>query len=229
MLFRSQFFLSLDDNLLRLFGGPRMQGFFESSMEENSPLSSGLLTRSLNSAQQKVEERAYQQRKNLFDYDRVLSKQREIIYSTRTQILNSQSIEKVIIGYGEQFISQLLRDMQKSNLSLDETALILEEYFGKSFIINSNDPISLQQYLLSEFWLAYQRQRNELRIYGDKLTNATERTICLVNIDKVWREHLQEMPLLREAVSWRSYGQQNPLTEYKKDAFTFFKIGRAHV
>ena len=82
--------------------------------------------------------------------------------------------------------------------------------------------MSRQQYLLNEFWLLYQSKRNELTIQGDGICGALERTISLINIDKVWREHLQEMPLLREAVGWRGYGQKNPLYEYKKDALKFF-------
>merc|ERR1712078_227242 len=104
----SQFFLSLDDNLLRLFGGSKIQTFFQSQMLDDLPLESNILTRSLNSAQQKVEERAYQQRKNLFDYDEVLNKQRKIIYSERTIILNKQSVRNNILAYGEQMITNIL-------------------------------------------------------------------------------------------------------------------------
>jgi len=90
----SQFFLSLDDNLLRLFGGSKIQTFLQSQMLDDSPLESNILTRSLDSAQQKVEERAYQQRKNLFDYDEILNKQRKVIYLERTGILNKESLQK---------------------------------------------------------------------------------------------------------------------------------------
>jgi preprotein translocase subunit SecA len=80
----SRFFLSLDDNLLRLFGGPKIQKFMQNQLSDNSPLESDLITKSLDSAQQRVEERAYQQRKNLFDYDDVLNKQRKIVYYEST-------------------------------------------------------------------------------------------------------------------------------------------------
>jgi len=90
----SQFFLSLDDNLLRLFGGSKIQTFLQSQMLDDSPLESNILSKSLDSAQQKVEERAYQQRKNLFDYDEILNKQRKVIYLERTGILNKESLQK---------------------------------------------------------------------------------------------------------------------------------------
>jgi preprotein translocase subunit SecA len=208
--------------LLRLFGGQKIQNFIQTQISDDSPLESKLITRSLNSAQQRVEERAYQQRKSLFDYDEVLNRQREIIYSQRTVVLNKQSLRTTIIGSGEQMITEILLQMKTENFSSDEILSVCETFFGKSFVINSENPLIFQQYLFNEFWLLYQAKRNELAIYGDGICDALERTICLINIDKVWREQLQEMPLLREAVGWRGYGQQNPLYEYKKDALNFF-------
>jgi preprotein translocase subunit SecA len=219
----SRFFLSLDDNLLRLFGGSKIQTFLESQMLDDSPLESKILTKSLDSAQQKVEERAYQQRKNLFDYDEVLNKQRKVIYLERTGILNKQSLQTNIIAYGEQMITNILLKMKTEKSSTKEIISLFEGLFGKNLIVNSNnDPLVFQQYLFNEFWLAYQAKINELNIHGDGICEGMERTVSLVNIDIIWREHLQEMSLLREAVGWRGYGQQNPLYEYKKDALVFF-------
>jgi preprotein translocase subunit SecA len=219
----SRFFLSLDDNLLRLFGGSKIQTFLESQMLDDSPLESKILTKSLDSAQQKVEERAYQQRKNLFDYDEVLNKQRKVIYLERTGILNKQSLQTNIIAYGEQMITNILLKMKTEKSSTKEIISLFEGLFGKNLIVNSNnDPLVFQQYLFNEFWLAYQAKINELNIHGDGICEGMERTVSLVNIDTIWREHLQEMSLLREAVGWRGYGQQNPLYEYKKDALAFF-------
>jgi len=219
----SRFFLSLDDNLLRLFGGSKIQTFLESQMLDDSPLESKILTKSLDSAQQKVEEIAYQQRKNLFDYDEVLNKQRKVIYLERTGILNKQSLQTNIIAYGEQMITNILLKMRTEKSSTKEIISLFEGLFGKNLIVNSNnDPLVFQQYLFNEFWLAYQAKINELNIHGDGICEGMERTVSLVNIDTIWREHLQEMSLLREAVGWRGYGQQNPLYEYKKDALAFF-------
>ena len=219
----SQFFLSLDDNLLRLFGGSKIQTFLQSQMLDDSPLESNILTRSLDSAQQKVEERAYQQRKNLFDYDEILNKQRKVIYLERTSILNKESLQKNILAYGEQMITDLLLKVKLEDSSTKEIISLFENLFGKNLIINSKaDPIGLQKHLFNEFWLIYQAKINELNVHGDGICESLERNISLVNIDLIWREHLQEMTLLREAVSWRGYGQQNPLYEYKKDALKFF-------
>jgi len=219
----SQFFLSLDDNLLRLFGGSKIQTFLQSQMLDDSPLESNILTRSLDSAQQKVEERAYQQRKNLFDYDEILNKQRKVIYLERTGILNKESLQKNILAYGEQMITNILLKVKLENSSTKQIISLFENLFGKNLIINSKtNPIGFQQHLFNEFWLIYQAKINELNVHGDGICESLERNISLVNIDLIWREHLQEMTLLREAVSWRGYGQQNPLYEYKKDALKFF-------
>lgn len=219
----SQFFLSLDDNLLRLFGGSKIQNFLQSQIVDDSPLESSILSKSLDSAQQKVEERAYQQRKNLFEYDEILNKQRKIIYLERTTILKKESMQKVILGYGEQLITTLLLKVKPNSSSNKQIISLFENFFGKNLIINSKvEPIELQQHLFNEFWLTYQAKINELNVYGNVLCESLERTINLVNIDLAWQTHLQEMTLLREAVSWRGYGQQNPLYEYKKDALGFF-------
>ena len=218
----SQFFLSLDDNLLRLFGGPKIQTFFKSQMTDDSPLESNLLTKSLDSAQQRIEERAYQQRKNLFDYDDILNKQRDIVYRERAAILNSQSIEQTIIAYGEQVIAESLLELKKDQLDNKQIISIFENLSGKNLIINNPIIKDLNLHLFLEFWLLYQSQMSEWGIYANLVNKKFERGIILVNIDRIWCEHLQKMTLLRESVSWRGYGQQNPLYEYKKEAFHLF-------
>ena len=218
----SQFFLSLDDNLLRLFGGSKIQTFLQSQMLDDSPLESDILTKSLDSAQQKVEERAYQQRKNLFEYDEVLNKQRQMIYAERTLILKKELMRNNILAYGEQLITGSVLKANLEATSVKQITSAFEDLFGKNFIGNSAIPRSFQKFLFNEFWLIYQAKINELNVYGDGICNSLERTLSLVNVDVIWREHLQEMTLLREAVSWRGYGQQNPLYEYKKDALKFF-------
>ena len=223
----SRFFLSLDDNLLRLFGGPKIQKFLQTQISDNSPLESDLITKSLDSAQERVEERAYQQRKNLFDYDDVLNKQRKIVYHERRQILESASVQKNIFAHGEQIITELLLELQ------DETIPAIENLFGKNLALNYNRDFNsireefslseLKVYLFNEFWLTYQAKITELSVYGDGIVENLERNIILLNTDRIWREHLQKMTLLREAVGWRGYGQKNPLYEYKQDAFSMFE------
>jgi len=229
----SQFFLSLDDNLLRLFGGPKIQTFLQTQMQDNTPLESSFLTKSLDAAQQKVEERAYQQRKNLFDYDDILNKQRNIVYSERQVILKSVSTEKNIVAYGEQIITDLLNELQNENHSNSQTFELLENLLGANLsikylpsskvVVEQFNLAELKIYLFNEFWLTYRSKIKELSAYGNGICENLERSIILMNIDRIWREHLQRMTLLREAVGWRGYGQRNPLYEYKQDAFSIFE------
>jgi preprotein translocase subunit SecA len=229
----SRFFLSLDDNLLRLFGGPKIQNFMQTQIPDDSPLESDFITKSLDSAQDRVEERAYQQRKNLFDYDDVLNKQRNIVYHERRKILESISVQKNIFAYGEQIITELLLELCEENFCNQEALLLVENLFGRNLIVNqiknSNSFINefdfaeLKTYLFNEFWLTYQSKILEISVYGDGILENLERSIILINTDRIWREHLQKMTLLREAVGWRGYGQRNPLYEYKQDAFYMFE------
>ena len=229
----SRFFLSLDDNLLRLFGGPKIQNFMQSQIPDDSPLESDFITKSLDSAQERVEERAYQQRKNLFDYDDVLNKQRNIVYHERRQILESQSVQRNIFAYGEQIITELLIELKEEKFCNQEVITLTENLFGKNLLINQVkntesainifDSYELKLYLFNEFWLTYQSKIAELSVYGDGIIENLERSIILINTDRIWREHLQKMTLLREAVGWRGYGQRNPLYEYKQDAFYMFE------
>jgi preprotein translocase subunit SecA len=229
----SRFFLSLDDNLLRLFGGPKIQNFMQSQIPDDSPLESDFITKSLDSAQERVEERAYQQRKNLFDYDDVLNKQRNIVYHERRQILESQSVQRNIFAYGEQIITELLIELKEEKFCNQEVITLTENLFGKNLLINQGkntesainmfDSYELKLYLFNEFWLTYQSKIAELSVYGDGIIENLERSIILINTDRIWREHLQKMTLLREAVGWRGYGQRNPLYEYKQDAFYMFE------
>ena len=229
----SQFFLSLDDNLLRLFGGSKIQNFMQTQMLDDSPLESNLLTKSLDSAQQRVEERAYQQRKNLFDYDDVLNQQRNIVYFERRQILKSVATQQNILAYGEQIIIDILLELKNEKTSNKKIILLLENLFGKNLslkyiknpklLLDEFSFYELKTYLFNEFWLIYQSKLDELAIYGDGICQNLERSIILITIDQIWREHLQKMALLREAVGWRGYGQKNPLYEYKQDAFYMFE------
>jgi preprotein translocase subunit SecA len=229
----SKFFLSLDDNLLRLFGGPKIQTFLQTQMTDDAPLESALLTKSLDSAQQRVEERAYQQRKNLFDYDDILNKQRNIVYFERQAILKAISQKKNMVAYCEQIITDILYELQSEKSMNAQTLQLLENLLGEVLSIKYLQNLELlteqfnlselKIYLFNEFWLSYQSKINELVIYGNGICENIERSIILINIDRIWREHLQKMTLLREAVGWRGYGQRNPLYEYKQDAFYMFE------
>ena len=232
----SRFFLSLDDNLLRLFGGTKVQSFIENQITDDSPLESPFINKSLDSAQERVEERAYEQRKNLFDYDNILNQQRKIVYFERRLILEKKSVRKNSFSYGEQIISDFISKLENNQISLKEFIKFFENLFGKNLelnlIKNSNsgitgfDSLELKTYLFNEFWLLYQLRVNEVGIYGEGTFENFERRSTLINIDLIWQEHLQKIILLRDAVRWRGYGQKNPLTEYKREAYILFAEGK---
>ena len=223
----SRFFLSLDDNLLRLFGGSRIQEFVQNQMYDDQPLEASFIAKSLDSAQQRVEERAYEQRKNLFNYDDILNQQRKIVYFERRIILESKSIRKKNFAYGEQIICKLLTRIKNNSLTIKQICSIFENLFGKNFEITDFtyedfDNNELKTYFFNEFWLAYQLRINQIQVYGDNIFKNFERKTTLSNIDKIWTEHLDKIILLRNAVGWRTYAQKNPLTEYKREAYTIF-------
>jgi len=230
----SRFFVSLDDNLLRLFGGQKVQQFLRNQIPDDSPIESSLMTESLNNAQKQVEERAYEQRKNLFEYDEILDQQRSIIYFERRFVLESPSVRNNTLAYGEQIVCEFLNQIKKKEIDLNQTVKLFENLFGRSLdikLLNKNqsnatefDSFELQTYFFQEFWLTYQAKINQFSVYGNgnKIFRNFERQVTLLNINTVWQEHLEKIGLLREAVGWRGYGQKNPLTEYKREAYLLF-------
>jgi preprotein translocase subunit SecA len=183
------------------------------------------MTESLNNAQKQVEERAYEQRKNLFEYDEILDQQRSIIYFERRLVLESPSVRNNTLAYGEQIVCEFLNQIKKKEIELNQTVKLFENLFGRSLdikLLNKNqsnatefDSFELQTYFFQEFWLTYQAKINQFSVYGNgnKIFRNFERQVTLLNINTVWQEHLEKIGLLREAVGWRGYGQKNPLTE----------------
>ena len=156
----SRFFVSLDDNLLRLFGGQKVQQFLRNQIPDDSPIESSMMTESLNNAQKQVEERAYEQRKNLFEYDEILDQQRSIIYFERRLVLESLSVRNNTLAYGEQIVCEFLNQIKKKEIDLNQTVKLFENLFGRSLdikLLNKNqsnatefDSFELQTYFFSQ-------------------------------------------------------------------------------
>jgi len=231
---KSRFFLSIDDTLFRKFGGAAIQNIMQNQFIDDSPLESNLLTKSVDLAQKRVEEQAYDGRKYLFDYDDVLNKQRNVVYYERRQILESKSVRDKILAYGEQVIFEVSNELKGKNLKNKQAFSIIENLLGTTLLVNllskidSNsriqETLELETYLYQEFWLSYQLKVIELEIREPGIIRSLERTLILIYIDIVWKEHLQKMSLLRDAVGWRGYGQRNPLFEYREEAYDLFQI-----
>jgi preprotein translocase subunit SecA len=229
----SRFFLSIEDKLIRLFGDSKLEGVLKSQLLDDIPLESSLVTKILDSAQKRIEEKNYELRKNLFDYDDILNKQRNVVYYERRKILESESVRIKILAYGEQVISEIIEEAKRKKLMADQIIFRLENLLGTNLLLNLKaklninsenfDPFELQTYLFQEFWLSYEAKVMELEIQHLGLIRELERTLILIYMDREWKEHLQKMSLLRDAVGWRRYGQRNPLFEYKEEAYNLFK------
>jgi preprotein translocase subunit SecA len=222
----SRFFLSLEDSLFRNFGSSKLQNFMQNQLLDDLPLESDLLTKSLDSAQKRVEERDYDGRKYLFDYDDILNKQRNIVYYERRKLLESQSLRETILAYGEQVIKDIVNLFKGPNFTKNTS--LIEELFKTRLVslnedLNNIDPFELKTYLFQEFWLSYESKVLEFEICQTGLIRSFERTIILYYTDIAWKEHLQKIALLRDAVGWRSYGQRNPLFEFKEEAYNLFQ------
>jgi len=142
-------------------------------------------------------------------------------------ILESLSVRKRMFAYCEQIVTDILFS------KLDDIIVLLEDLLGQklmlNYIKNYNSLINefeiheLRVYLFNEFWLTYQTKILQFSVYGKNIASCVEKSCILIIIDKIWKEHLEKMTLLREAVGWRSYGQKNPLYEYKREAFFMFQ------
>jgi len=227
---RSRFFLSIEDKLIRLFGDSRLEKVLKSQLLDDLPLESELVTKILDSAQARVEERNYESRKNLFDYDDILNKQRNVVYYERRKVLESESARIKILAYGEQVISEITTKLKRKKVFVNQIISRVRNLLGTKLLLtlpdnelNNFDSTDLQVYLLQEFWLTYESKILELEIEYPGIIQEFERTLILIYMDREWKEHLQKMSLLRDAVGWRKYGQRNPLSEYKEDAYKLFK------
>lgn len=226
----SRFFLSLEDKLLRLFGGDQilklMQGI---GFQEDTPIQSPLLNQSLESAQQKVEAYYFDTRKQLFEYDQALTLQRNGVYVERRRILQRENVRDWIIEYAERSLYDLVshnNELKKSENGLQSSNTKVQELLGVPFKINllrqSTDINNTITLLQQQFQMTYDLKEVEIESVEKGLMRELERTFLLQEIDYSWKEHLQKISFLRDSIRWRAYGQKNPLTEYKKEAFNLF-------
>jgi len=231
----SRFFLSLEDSLLRIFGGDKILRLMETlNIEDDTPIESKILSNSLDSAQKKVESYYYDIRKQLFEYDEVLNIQRQAIYSERNRILSSNYVRDCIIEYGESTIDEILLFQLTSNSGRHDNGDKNVRILKKTQAI-LNVPAQLDQgeirkletedirlFLYEQLRITYDLREAYLEQLRPGLIRQLEKYYLLQQIDKAWQEHLEDMSNLRESIGWRSYGQQDPLTEYKNEAFSLF-------
>ena len=228
----SRFFLSLEDNLLRIFGGDRIGKLMESlKVDDDIPIESMLLNRSLESAQKKVEAYYYDARKQLFEYDEVLNYQRQAIYSERRRILESNNLRDWVIQYAETTVLDYFNYyLEKDNFSLTEQDKLLhkvENLLGLPYgidrrIFSNYSMEEMKSTLFRQIRVSYDLKESQIDLIENGLMRELERSFLLQKIDSAWKEHLQQINTLRETIGWRGYGQKDPLIEYKNEAYSLF-------
>jgi preprotein translocase subunit SecA len=230
----SRFFISLEDKIFRLFGGNNFKKLINKFQLNNDtiPLESSLLTKSLEIAQEKVENYYYQIRKNIYEYDEVLNEQRKVFYSTRSLILNTPIIRNWILDIGEIVILELINYLKsnkkvKKNEISEQDIFELKKLLGFSFDLNLKNlekipSFTLFNFLREQFWLTYDIKEINSEILLPGFYRSFEKYYLLQAIDFCWSEHLEKMAELRESIVWRAYGQRDPLIEYKQEAYKLF-------
>ncbi len=240
----SRFFLSFEDDLLRLFGGEKMQGLIDRiGLEDEDAIEAGMISGSVRRSQEQVESRNFQIRKRILEYDDVLNKQREVIYAIRRDILQGGDVDTV--GYVEDALSDIVSRYASDNVypedwDLDTLGAELNRLYPsqvdlKSLDIEKQSSEDIQAMVLADARerledrkREWQERTEELRKRGLVRTDGAddfevaERHTLLSVVDSRWREHLYEMDYLREGIGWRGLGQRDPLVEYKREGFDMF-------
>ncbi|MEL6397723.1 MAG: preprotein translocase subunit SecA [Cyanobacteria bacterium J06626_4] len=229
----TRFFLSLEDNLLRIFGGDRVAGLMNMfRVEEDMPIESGMLTRSLEGAQKKVETYYYDIRKQVFEYDEVMNNQRRAIYAERRRVLEGQDLKELVISYAERTMDDIVTAYINPELPSEEWKLpeMVEKVKEFVYLLADMEPSQLEDlsvgeirtFLHEQVRTAYDMKEAQVDQMKPGLMREAERFFILQQIDNLWREHLQQMDSLRETVGLRGYGQKDPLIEYKSEGYEVF-------
>ena len=227
----SQFFLSLEDDLMRIFGADNITGIMDKlGMEEDEPIEHSLITKSIERAQKKVEDHNYNIRKYVLEYDDVMNKQREVLYEQRRRILRNESLRDTINEMIDKLVTESVDAYADEKLYPEEWDYEglykhLSQYFLTEEIMSSQDmeEYSRQELLERLLEIAHAEYQDRVDMLGDAMFGQLEKAIMLRVVDNKWMEHLDNMDMLREGIGLRAYGQKNPLVEYKFEAFDMFQ------
>jgi len=228
----SRFYLSLDDALLRIFAGDRVRAIMERlKMPEGEPIEAGIVTRSIESAQRKVEARNFDIRKQLLEYDDVANDQRKVIYQQRNELLESAEMEEMITSlregvFGELFHTHVPPESVEEQWDIPalEAALSSEWQLTVPLaaILESEPDLSVEELLARVLSTAESTYKAKVDVVGKESFSSFERSVMLQSIDSHWREHLAALDHLRQGIHLRGYAQKNPKQEYKREAFELF-------
>ena len=227
----SQFFLSLEDDLMRIFGADNITGIMDKlGMEEDEPIEHSLITKSIERAQKKVEDHNYNIRKYVLEYDDVMNQQREVLYEQRRRILRNESLRETINEMIDKLVTDSVDAYADEKLYPEEWDYEglykhLSQYFLTEEILTPQDmeEYTRQELLERLLEIAHEEYQDRVNMLGEAMFSQLEKAIMLRVVDNKWMEHLDNMDMLREGIGLRAYGQKNPLVEYKFEAFEMFQ------
>ncbi len=227
----SQFFLSLEDDLMRIFGADNISGMMDKlGMEEDEPIEHSLITKSIERAQKKVENHNFNIRKYILEYDDVMNQQREVLYDQRRKILGNESLRDTIMEMVDSLVIKAMNQYADEKLYPEEwdyEGLLkhLELFFLEpgQFTVAEMEDLGrgeLQERLLA---IAHEEYDKREQLIGEANMRELEKAVMLKVVDSKWMDHLDSMDMLREGIGLRAYGQKNPLVEYKFEAYDMFE------
>ena len=221
----SQFFLSLEDDLLRIFGGDNIKKFMEKmGLEEDEEIRSSMVSSAIQKAQKRVEERNFDIRKYVLEYDDVMNQQRKVVYEQRRKILEGQDMKDQILNMVDMLINHGLETYANPKLYPEEwdfDALI--KYCAPGEVkLDEIENMSREEIGRKLMDIAHETYEAREKSIGSSMMRELEKAVMLKVVDSKWMEHLDDMDMLKEGIGLRSYGQRNPIVEYKVEAFNIF-------
>ena len=227
----SKFFLSLEDDLMRLFGSDNIAGIMDKlGMEDDEPIEHSLVTKSIENAQKKVEARNFSIRKHVLEYDDVMNQQREVIYSQRHKILHQENLKDTIKEMVDETVERTMTmyappEVYSEDWDLQALINYAEDFYAPRGLLTVDYLQNLSREELAEYLQKVADDNYQARedAIGPELMRELENLVMLKVVDNHWMEHLDAMDMLREGVGLRAYGQKDPLVEYKFEAYDMFE------
>lgn len=227
----SQFFLSLEDDLLRIFGGDNIKSFMEKmGLEEDEPINSRMVSNAIQKAQKRVEARNFDIRKYVLEYDDVMNQQRKVVYDQRRKILEGEDMKDQILSMVDNIIEKGMETYADPKLYPEEWDFAgLLKYAEKYFLapgdlkLEEIEDMSREEVEDKLKTMAHETYNAREESIGSSMMRELEKAVMLKVVDSKWMEHLDDMDMLKEGISLRSYGQRNPIVEYKVEAFDIFE------
>ncbi|MBC9784447.1 preprotein translocase subunit SecA [Heliobacterium chlorum] len=227
---KSRFYVSLEDDLMRLFGAENIQGLMDRlGMDDSMPIESGMITRAIENAQRRVEARNFDIRKHVLKYDDVMNQQRTVIYEQRRKVLAGENLKETVQDFIDKLVSSMIErfageEKYVENWDLPAMVAYAKELFSIEEVIDQEELLDMEKEDILDFFQekaqeSYERREREL---GEETLRELERIILLRIVDENWMDHLDAMDHLRHGIGLRAYGQKDPLVEYKYEAFNMF-------